>query len=150
VRFVIGLASLLRVGIGVERLELPAGSASRSILQLVPVLGGEHCFHARVSRGDVGRVSLDGARGSSIAGGEVEQLVESHAVERHALGGRLHLDELASPVMTTFRSTSAVESSVYSRSRSGSPSTTLDDTAATEPLMAFARPKRSSAQVRAT
>ena len=46
-----------------------------------------------------------------------------------------------SPVMTTFMSTSAVESSVYSRSSSGSPSTIPTETAATDPASALERPK---------
>ena len=56
--------------------------------------------------------------------GEIEQRVERVAVERLSFGRALDLDELRpSPVLTTFMSTSALESSSYARSRSGSPST---------------------------
>ena len=43
--------------------------------------------------------------------GQGEQLVELAAGERHALGGALHLDEPVRPVITTFMSTSARQSS---------------------------------------
>ena len=43
--------------------------------------------------------------------GQGEQRVELAAGERHALGGALHLDEPVRPVITTFMSTSALESS---------------------------------------
>ena len=46
-----------------------------------------------------------------------------------------------SPVITTFMSTSALESSVYSRSSSGSPSTIPTETAATDPASACERPE---------
>ena len=52
--------------------------------------------------------------------------------------------------MTTFMSTSAVESSVYSRSRRGSPSTIPTETAAIESASARESPKRSSARRAAT
>ena len=57
---------------------------------------------------------------------------------------------LPSPVITTFMSASAVESSVYSRSSSGSPSTIPTETAATDPTSAFERPNLSSARRAAT
>ena len=81
---------------------------------------------------------------------EVEQLVEPVARERRALGRRLHLDHAPVAVMTTFMSTSAVESSVYSRSSSASPSTMPTETAATETVSALPRPNRSSARRAAT
>ena len=57
------------------------------------------------------RVLLGEADLLDAGGREVEQLVELVAVERRALGRRLHLDRRPSPVMTTLTSTSADESS---------------------------------------
>ena len=54
-----------------------------------------------------------------------------------------------SPVMTTFMSTSAVESSVYPRSSNGCPSTIPTETAATESVSTRLSPNRSSARAAA-
>ncbi len=56
-------------------------------------------------------LALRGGERLDSAGGEVEQRVQELPGERLALGGRLHLDEPPAPVMTTFMSVSALESS---------------------------------------
>ena len=67
---------------------------------------GEDGLAARAQRAALERHELPDA-----GAGEREQLLEARLAERRLLGGALHLDEAAAPVITMFMSTSAFESS---------------------------------------
>ena len=70
------------------------GSDRAQLVELVGVLRGEHgAIIDAQSRGTSIASRWSSASSSIPAAGEVEQLVEPRAVERHPLGRRLHLDE---------------------------------------------------------
>src|SRR5690348_2572576 len=95
----VALLALLRVAVGVEQVELPA--EGRQLAELVAVPRAEQ--DQSRSRDDVSasRCSASGIEGGLLRlanlgdalRSQVEQLVQCVAVERRALGGRLHLDQ---------------------------------------------------------
>ena len=92
----VGEAVLLRVLGSAEQVEIPVGKERRELRQLVRVAAADGDEHAaRQSRGASIASCCKRLQILDARGGEVEQPVEALAVERHLLGSRLHLDELA-------------------------------------------------------
>ena len=82
--------------------------------------------------------------------GEVEQLVEPRAVERHLLRGRLHLHETPVARHDDVDVDVGVRILRVVEVEQGTSSTTPTETAATDPVSAFESPNRSSAREAAT
>ena len=93
---VVGLARLLRIAGRVEGSICQSGSASRSSSSLWRLLRGEHRLHVTQSRGSVDRDPLHRRRAPRSRPRRGRAAASSRSRSNgDALGGRLHLDELA-------------------------------------------------------
>ena len=92
--FIVGRACLLGPLVGEERLDLPVRQGVPELVQLVAVARREHRAYPLSQRKRRSRL-LEPGEVVDAGGGEIEQLVQPAAIERHPLGRRLHLDEQA-------------------------------------------------------